>query len=1060
MQYRLQDGSAILAAAVLVFCVAHLTAGHGYQFGPAQAATGNPKPLVLFAEDNSAPFSYSENGVVKGWASDLAAALGQVIGRKVQVELMDRQTAEQRLLAGDGDGVFMNVTPQRSKMFDFSDSTYTTDYGIFVRRGDMRIHGLNELAGKRVGVTQNGYSREFLLSHPEIKLVIIQNYDDGFHRLAAGGLDAIATSVWLASYSIQQHHWGHFAMVGSFATSPDAIAVQKGNSDLLAQLNRGIRVLKDDGTLVNLEGKWRPQEVLFLTRERAQHYVEWIIAGFLTLVLAAMALWVTTLKRQMRVRKTTEEKIRMLAGALQGASDCIAVTDVLDRFVYVNEAFLRTYEYNENEVLGKTPSIVLQANHDSARMAATILSATTGGGWRGELWNVSKTGTIFPISLATSPIRDENGEVVGYVGVARNITEERRAQDALRASEEKFSLAFRQSPSPMILLRLRDRKIADVNDSFLDLYGFGKEEVIGRTVLELGMWANPDERSRVVDQLELGGRVRNEEVTLLTRSGERRRVLAHGDVINIGSEQWVLATTEDVTAERAAREALRQSELKYRDLFENANDVIFTTTISGKITSINQKGELLCGLSDQQANGMNAADLFDEGSAAEYKLNVTRLQWREHVHTFEVNLKNRIGSATTVLELDLRLIFKDGVASGMQAVGRDVTERRQLEAQFRQVQKMEALGTLAGGVAHDFNNLLTIIKGYSVLARDAVDIPAEVGEALDQIGQAANRGAGLTAQLLAFARQHVPTQLVFQVDDAIRAIEKMLARVLGEHIQMNVKLGADGATVKLDPTQFDQVLLNLAVNARDAMPNGGRFEFTSQRIVLSGNGQSASPLKEGEYAVITATDTGCGIDKTNLGRIFEPFFTTKPVGKGTGLGLSTVYGIMKQNGGHVTVESEVGKGTSFKLFFPLGKAQAQSKLPEAPNRSSTCNETVLLVDDDAALRQLSAKVLEGIGYRVLCAAGVEEAERQLYEFGGEIHLLMTDVVMPGGSGELLVERLGKIRPRTGVLFMSGYTDGRIPEKYLTGSHPAFLAKPFTPAQLAEKVREILDAIRA
>ena len=1058
MQYWPERNSAVLIAKCLLCCLVPVV-GQALQSDPSQNA-GVSKPLILFAEENSPPFSYSADGVPKGWAADLAAALGQVIGRKVQVELTDRHTAEQRLLAGDGDGVFMNVTPQRSKTFDFTDSTYTTEFGIFVRSGDMRIHGLNDLAGKRVGVTQNGYSREFLLSHPEVKLVIIQNYDAGFHRLAAGGLDAIATSVWLASYSIQQHHWGHFAVVGSFATSPDAIAVRKGNSDLLAQLNRGIRILKDDGTLVNLEGKWRPQEVLFLTRETAQHYVEWIIAGFLTLVLAAMALWVATLKRQMRVRRTTEEKIRMLAGALQGASDCIAVTDVLDRFVYVNEAFLRTYEYTENEVLGKTPSILVEAKDASERRAAMILSATAGGGWRGELWNVSKTGTTFPISLATSPIRDENGEVVGYVGVARNITEERRAQDALRASEEKFSLVFRHSPSPMILLRLIDRKIADVNDSFLELYGFGKEEVIGRTVLELGMWANPDERSRIVDQLELAGRVRNEEVTLLTRSGERRRVLAHGDVINIGSEQWVLATTEDVTAERAARDALRQSELKYRDLFENANDVIFTTTISGKITSINQKGVLLCGLSNTQANGMNAADLFEEGSAAEYKLNVARLQWREHVHMFEVNLKNRIGSATTVLELDLRLIFKDGVVTGMEAVGRDVTDRRQLEAQFRQVQKMEALGTLAGGVAHDFNNLLTVIKGYSVLAGDEIDDPAKVSEALEEITQAANRGAGLTSQLLAFARQHVPRQSVFQVDDAIRAMEKMLVRVLGEDVKMNVKLSAAGATIRLDPTQFDQVLLNLAVNARDAMPNGGTFEFASERMVVTANGNPGFSPATGEYALIVASDTGCGIDKTNLGRIFEPFFTTKPAGKGTGLGLSTVYGIMKQNGGYVTVESEVGKGTSFKLFLPITKAVSQPVLSEVPSSRSACNETVLLVDDDDALRHLSTRVLEGIGYRVLCAQGVQEAERQLYEFGGDIHLLVTDVVMPGGSGELLVERLGKVRPNAGVLFMSGYTDGRIPEKYLTGNHPAFLAKPFTPAQLAEKVREILDTIRA
>jgi CheY-like chemotaxis protein len=373
---------------------------------------------------------------------------------------------------------------------------------------------------------------------------------------------------------------------------------------------------------------------------------------------------------------------------------------------------------------------------------------------------------------------------------------------------------------------------------------------------------------------------------------------------------------------------------------------------------------------------------------------------------------------------------------------------------------MEALGTLAGGVAHDFNNLLTVIKGYSVLAGDAIGDAAKVGEALEEIGLAANRGAGLTSQLLAFARQPVPRQAVFQVDEAIRGMEKMLARVLGEGVKMQVNLGAAGATLRADPTQFDQVLLNLAVNARDAMPNGGSFEFASERMVVASDGQAGLTLKAGEYAVITATDTGCGIDKTTLGRIFEPFFTTKPVGKGTGLGLSTVYGIMKQNGGHIAVTSEVGKGTTFRLYFPVTEAQSERLPVEVTGLNSSGSETILLVDDDPALRLLSARVLGSMGYRVMCAAGIEEAQRLVYEFGGDIHLLVTDVVMPGGGGELLVEQLGKLHPTTGVLFMSGYTDGRIPEKYLTGRHPAFLSKPFTPAQLAEKVREMLDAPKA
>lgn len=1059
-QYRLQHNTVLLVIGCLAIGVSLLVTAQTLQSDiTKRAATDNSKPLVLLAEENSPPLSYLENGVVKGRTSDLIAALGRVLGRNTQIELMDLNAAQQKVLQGEADGVFMSVGEERKQLYDFTDAIFTSQFGVFVRAGDVRIRELSDLDGKKLGVTQAGYSRQFFSGHPEVTLVLIQNYEDGFHRLANGDLDAIATSTWLAAYSIQQHHWGNFALAGPpFASVPEGIAVKKGNVELLRELNGAVRALKADGTISRIEERWRPQEMLFVSRERAGRYAALIAGGFLTALVIAMTLWVVTLKRQMRIRQHKEEQIRMLAGALQGASDCIAVTDVSDRFVYVNEAFLRTYEYGENEILGKDPTVLLLGVNNDGRAFEEILRATRDG-WRGELWNVSKTGRVFPISLATSPIRDENGEVVGYVGVARDITEERRAQDALRVSEEKFSLAFKQSPSPMVIIAMNSMKFVDVNDSFLEIYGFSRDEAIGRNAVELGMWGNLEERSKILNQMETMRRVRNEEITLVTRSGERHKVLLHADVLHVGSETWWLVTAEDITAERAARDALRQSELKYRDLFENANDAIFTTTISGKITSINKKGELLCGLSDEQARGMNAAELFDEASAAEYRLIAARLQWRQRVHTFEATLKNRIGSTATVLELDLRMIFEDGIAAGIEAVGRDVTDRRQLEAQFRQVQKMEALGTLAGGVAHDFNNLLTVIKGYSVLARDGIDDTVRVGEALEEIGHAADRGAGLTSQLLAFARQHVPKQAAIQIDDSIRGMEKMLARVLGEDVKMNLKLGSEGATILLDPTHFDQVLLNLAVNARDAMPNGGSLEFRSERIILAADGQLDLPLKAGEYAVIDAADTGCGIDKTNLSRIFEPFFTTKPAGKGTGLGLSTVYGIMKQNGGHVTVTSEVGRGTAFKLYFPLNGARSEPQLPEVARARATGNETVMLVDDDAALRHLSAKVLENIGYRVLCAAGIEEAERQLYEFGGDIHLLVTDVVMPGGSGELLVEKLGKLRPTTGVLFMSGYSDGRIPEKYLIGKHPAFLAKPFTPAQLAEKVREMLDTVR-
>jgi len=1031
------------------------------QLSKADLARERPseRPLVFLAEEDSPPFSYLEDGEVKGKIVDLSIAIGQVLGRGTRVELAESDAAQQMILHGQDDGLFVPVSEQRKQLYDFADPIFTIQYGIFVRNDDDRIRDVNDLAGKKVGVMQAGYSRQYFSSHPEVDLVVVKNYEDGFHRLAAGSVDAVATSTWLASYAIQQHQWGNFVLAGPpFALVPESIAVRKNNAELLIELNRAIAAIESNGTVSRIDEKWRPQQMLFVSRERAQRYIFLIVGIFFAVLFLAMAVWVVTLKRHLRIRRKAEEDIRMLISALKVASDCVSISDASDRILYVNEAFLRLYEYEEREIVGKQANVLAASNNDPS-LTAEILPASARGGWRGELWNVSKTGRAFLISLATAPIKDEAGKVVGFVGVSRDITEAKRAQETLRASEEKFSLAFKQSANFVLLARMDDRRLVEVNDSFLDFYGATRDEVIGRTPLELGVWVYPDERSRLVALVDSKGRFRNEEVTIQTRSGERRHAILHGDVLSVGSETWLLVTGEDVTAERQARQALNQSELKYRDLFENANDVIFTTTTAGKVMSLNRKAEQLFGILEEQALGLSAPEFFSEAGAAEYRLNAARLQWREPAHMFEVELKNQQGPHLVVLEMTLRLIFESGVATGIQAVGRDISERHQLEAQLRQVQKMEALGSLAGGVAHDFNNLLTVIKGYSVLSRDVVEDNPKLVEALDEISAAADRGAGLTSQLLAFSRQKVSRQTYFQVDEAISGMERMLRRVLGEDVQLVANLGASGAIIRSDPTQFDQVLLNLAVNARDAMPDGGRLEFRSELKVLTKGGTSSLPLKAGEYAMITASDTGCGMNTVTLAKIFEPFFTTKPAGKGTGLGLSTVYGIMQQNGGHIEVASEPGKGTRFTLYFPISKPTLKDRLPVPIAVNQNGSETVLLVDDDASLRQLSANVLNSMGYRVLCASGMEEAERQLYEFGGEIHLLITDVVMPGGGGEVLVEKFGKLRPSAGILFISGYTDGRVPQKYLTGNHPAFLPKPFTPAQLAEKVREMLDTIR-
>jgi len=534
---------------------------------------------------------------------------------------------------------------------------------------------------------------------------------------------------------------------------------------------------------------------------------------------------------------------------------------------------------------------------------------------------------------------DEQGNVTGAIESIRDINERKLAEIALRESEERFSRFFRASPAGTGISRLSDGHFIDANDAFLGLFGYTREEAVGHSALELGIWANLADRSKMLKTLEEQGRLQDFETQFRRKSGEIMDALISAEVIEMAGQQYMLGLTHDITERKRGEE-----------------------------------------------------------------------------------------------------------------------ERKKLEEQLFQAQKMESVGRLAGGVAHDFNNMLSVIIGRAEMALEQ-DVPTEkLKHNLDEILKAGLRSADLTRQLLGFARKQTAVPKILDLNNTISGMLKMLRRLISEDIDLSWQPGLDLWKVKIDPSQVDQILANLVVNARDAIFGVGAVTMRTENVVIDDSNRAENPeFIPGQYVLLTVSDTGAGMTQEVRENIFEPFFTTKEVGKGTGLGLSTVYGIVKQNDGFIYVASEPGEGTTFRIYLPRFEAEtAQVPSEHVAVLRPTGTETILLVEDDEAILNLGKIILENLGYTVLAARTPGHAIHLAEEHPGDIRLLITDVVMPEMHGRELAEKLSAIRPNLKCLYMSGYTADVIAHRGILDEGLNFIQKPFGGDDLAARVRQMLD----
>ena len=633
---------------------------------------------------------------------------------------------------------------------------------------------------------------------------------------------------------------------------------------------------------------------------------------------------------------------------------------------------------------------------------------------------------------------------------------------ALGKSEQQYRLLFESNPNPMWVHESITGAFLAVNTAAVATYGYTREEFL---TMALGdVTVSPSTTNGNGTRSHPGGNGATEALHR-KKSGAQMTVAVSSQEIVFDGRAALLTLAVDVTDRERAIEALRAEEKRYRDLFEHIPIGLYSSTPDGRLVDANPEMVAMLGYANQKA-------LLEVPTPELYADPQDRLRWSEKmgrngfVKDFDVRLRRRDGSIIWARDTTRAAVDARGAVVLYEGVLKDITEameaERRLEAsegQLRQVLKMEAVGQLAGGIAHDFNNLLTVIMSYAQMLLAAVKPDDPNRQDVQEIISAADRAAGLTRQLLAFSRKQVMQPRVVNVNRIVQDLEGMFARLIGEDIELQTVLDSDVARINADPGQLEQILMNLVVNARDAMPNGGRLTITTGNSSLcAASAGGALGAADGAYVVLTVTDTGHGMTKEIQQRLFDPFFTTKEKGRGTGLGLSTVYGIVKQSGGEICVCSEVGRGTSFKVYFPhyIGASDPAVPIDVYVADIPPGSETVLLVEDDANLRALAVRVLKSCGYDVLVAPGGWEALAIAADTERVIEVVVTDLVMPEITGRELVEQLLISRPGMSFLLMSGYTDDEVVRRGVLQGETPFLQKPFTPGQLARKVREVLD----